>query len=234
MYRCDIRSVQQESGVEGRRLRRKASAIGARGAHPQPAAWGVRTRARASGQERRNQGFKRRGDGRRRTRRTGAATATEWRRVREVVKAVVSSTLTEAMAVAPAVPLTRVEGVVRKRVPGEARTRRRERGGAVPTSGARRTARVRRAALKELTACMLSTLPEAQTPEQDMRKPVTAAPVLAVRSRKSGPVRWRGEGPCRRVAQGRREAGPRRHGPWRGVRADGERNEVNGIEARQV
>lgn len=130
------------------------------------------------------------------------------------------STLPEATAEASAVVRTRVQDVVRKRV---------------PTSVARRTARVRRAVLKELTACMLSTLPEARTPEQDMmRKPVTAAPALAARSRKSGPVRRRGEGPCRRVAQGRREAGPRRHGPWWGVRAKGERKEVDGTEARQV
>lgn len=138
----------------------------------------------------------------------------------EELRAVVRSTLPKATAAASAVVRTRVQDVVRKRM---------------PTSVARRTARVRRATLKELTACVLSTLPEALTPEQDMmRKPVTAAPALAARSRKSGPVRRRGEGPCRRVAQGRREAGPRRHGPWRGVRAKGERNEEDGIEARQV
>ena len=153
----------------------------------------------------------------------------------EELRAVVRSTLPEATAAASAVVRTRVQGVVRKRVPGEVCNRRRERRRAVPTSVARRKARVRRAVLKGLTASVLSTLLEARTPEQDMmRKPVTAAPVLAARSRKSGPVRRRGEGPCRRVAQGRREAGPRRHGPWRGVRAESERKEEDGIEARQV
>ena len=86
-------------------------------------------------------GAQAKGNGRRRTRRRGAATATEWRRVREVVKAVVSSTLTEAMAVA----LTQVQGVVRKPVTGEPAPGDAEREAAVPrTSAASRTARARR------------------------------------------------------------------------------------------
>ena len=52
VYRYDIRSIQQEQGVERRRVRRKAYAIGAQGVHPQPAAWGVRTKAALCGQER--------------------------------------------------------------------------------------------------------------------------------------------------------------------------------------
>ena len=101
----------------------------------------------------------------------------------------------------------------------------------------------RRAMVKDLTAVVRSTLPEAELeapvavriPEQDGDAEASEAePVLVVRSWKIGPVRRRGEGPCRRVAQGRREAGPRRHGPWRGVRAEGERNEVDGIEAWRV
>lgn len=52
------------------------------------------------------------------------------------------STLPEAPAEASAVVRTRVRGVMRKRVQGEARTRGRERGGAVLTmSAARRTER---------------------------------------------------------------------------------------------
>ena len=75
----------------------------------------------------------------------GAATAIEWRRVREVVKAVVSSTLTEAMAVAPAVALTQVQGVVRRPVTAKPAPRDAERGAAAPTtSAASRTARAGR------------------------------------------------------------------------------------------
>ncbi len=61
MYRCDIRSVQQESGGGRRGLRREPQAKGANGATSIGDAWGVRTRARAGGGERRNQGHKRRG-----------------------------------------------------------------------------------------------------------------------------------------------------------------------------
>ena len=44
-------------------------------------------------------------------------------------------------------------------------------------------------------------------------------------------MRRRGGGPRRRVAQGRREAGTRRRGPWRGVRAEVEGGEVDGVTA---
>ena len=98
---------------------------------------------RRSGTKKR--GAQAKGNERRRTRRRGAATALEWRRVREEVKAVVSSTLTEAMAVAPAVVLTGVQGVVRKPLTGEPAPGDAEHGAVVPTTSVEsRTARAKR------------------------------------------------------------------------------------------
>ena len=61
VYRCDIRSLQQESGGGRRGLRREPGAKGANGATSIGDAWGVRTRARVCGQERQNQRYERRG-----------------------------------------------------------------------------------------------------------------------------------------------------------------------------
>ena len=74
-----------------------------------------------------------------RSSRIGAPTAIEWRSVREILTAVVRSTLLEARAVA----LTPVHGETRTPVTGEARTWPRERGAAA-TSGARQRTRARR------------------------------------------------------------------------------------------
>ena len=52
VYRCDIRSVQQERGAQRRRLRRKLHGKGANGATSITDAWGVKTKAAARGQER--------------------------------------------------------------------------------------------------------------------------------------------------------------------------------------
>ena len=63
---------------------------------------------------------------------------------------------------------------------------------------------------------------EAVTPEEsEVRKPVTGGGRTgeAKEEGRTGPKE--GEGPRRRVAQGRREAGPRRHGRGGGVRAEG-------------
>ena len=86
-------------------------------------------------------GAQAKGNGRRRTRLGGAATATEWRRVRTVLRAVVSSTLTEARAVV----WTQVRGVVRRPVTAKPAAGDAERGAAVrTTSAASRTARAKR------------------------------------------------------------------------------------------
>ena len=61
VYRCDIRSVQQESGGGRRGLRREPGAKGAKGVTSIGDAWGVRIRARVCGQERQNQRYERRG-----------------------------------------------------------------------------------------------------------------------------------------------------------------------------
>jgi len=63
VYRCDIRSVQQEGGGGRRKLRRELWAKGANGATSIRDAWGVRIRARVCGQERQNVRYERRGIG---------------------------------------------------------------------------------------------------------------------------------------------------------------------------
>ena len=82
---------------------------------------------------------------------------------------------------------------------------------------------------------MLSTLPEARTPEQDMmRKLVTAAPVLAVRAGRAD--RSEGGGKAH-VAEWRRGGAKRVLGDMGrggGALPEGERNEVDGIGVRQV
>lgn len=57
VYRCDIRSVQQESGGQRRWLRREPRAKGANGATSIGDAWGVKTKAAARGQERQTLGM---------------------------------------------------------------------------------------------------------------------------------------------------------------------------------
>ena len=65
---------------------------------------------------------KARGNRRRRDRRKGAGTATEWRSLPKELRAAVRSTLPEATAVAPAVMRTPEQGGKRKPVTGEGRT----------------------------------------------------------------------------------------------------------------
>ena len=52
VYRYDIRSIQQEQGVERRREGRKPYVKGAHGTTGIGDAWGVKTKAAARGQER--------------------------------------------------------------------------------------------------------------------------------------------------------------------------------------
>ena len=57
VYRCDIRSVQQDSGGGRLELRREPRAKGANGATSIGDAWGVKTKAAARGQERQTWGM---------------------------------------------------------------------------------------------------------------------------------------------------------------------------------
>ena len=96
VYRCDMRSVQQQRGTQRRRKCPEGHAISAKGATSISDAWGVRPKAAPGGPERPILLHPRSGNRRRRSRRRGAATAIEWRTVRREPQAVVRSTLPEA------------------------------------------------------------------------------------------------------------------------------------------
>ena len=142
-----IHSVQQEADARRRRKPPKGHAIAAHGTTSIIDAWGVKTEAAPAVQRAKIVQRISLGNRRRRTRLIGAAAACERTVVRPEPRAVVRSTLPEAMAVLSAPVRTAVPGEVRRPVRGEAGTvdagsaRGRRRGEARDERGAQRRPR---------------------------------------------------------------------------------------------